>query len=178
LKEVGDDGMCGPVAAGKDPHDDCADQGACSCRNDGACDGAGACRLYKKGTECGACSGGATAGYVCDGLGVCGAPKTVECDGDHTLLTPDGPRSCFPYRCSSAIEACFQTCGSSDECAAPAVCNARGACVPPPAPPSVVPPTCGAAPASRESAGGGAVIALVAALGIRRARRRGAKGRG
>jgi hypothetical protein len=46
------DGTCAPVANGKDPHDDCENDGTCSCKRDGACNGAGACRLYQEGISC------------------------------------------------------------------------------------------------------------------------------
>ena len=40
-------------AAGTDPHDDCADDGAQSCDLDGTCNGAGQCASYANGAPCG-----------------------------------------------------------------------------------------------------------------------------
>ena len=84
-------GLCLPVAAGQDPDNECADDGASSCGGDGACDGAKACRRYPAGTVCAA--GGCDvaterAASLCDGNGVCvpGAIKNCDpamCLGDH-----------------------------------------------------------------------------------------------
>ncbi len=53
-------GTCAPVSAGRDPDDDCQDDGPSSCNDDGTCDGAGECRKYPDGTTCGSqcCRGG------------------------------------------------------------------------------------------------------------------------
>jgi len=82
----GVNGTCAPVTAGTDPHDDCADQGAESCDQDGTCDGAGSCRLYTAGT---ACSGpmcmslSYSPADQCDGSGACVDTASISCvDGD------------------------------------------------------------------------------------------------
>src|SRR5204863_7477349 len=40
------DGKCAGVSAGSDPDNECTDQGATSCGQDGSCSGSGACRKY------------------------------------------------------------------------------------------------------------------------------------
>ena len=47
-------GLCRPVSAGSNPDNECADDGAASCRHDGSCDGKGGCLLYAATTPCGA----------------------------------------------------------------------------------------------------------------------------
>src|SRR5258706_7977275 len=47
-------GVCTLVAAGQDPANECPVDVPASCGRDGACNGAGACRLYAAGTTCGA----------------------------------------------------------------------------------------------------------------------------
>src|SRR4029077_17472929 len=64
-------GTCGAVAEGKDPRNACPDDGACSCKRKGDCDGAGACRMYPLGTACSGCPGGPPFGDACDGAGSC-----------------------------------------------------------------------------------------------------------
>lgn len=102
------DGECGNVPGGSDPDGDCADQGAPSCGNDGACNGNGACRLYASGTACGAagCAGSSTQSKACDGAGSC---KT------NTL------KDCAPYACGAG--SCTTSCNGSANCASGAACD-------------------------------------------------------
>jgi hypothetical protein len=113
-KVSGPDGTCGPAKEGTDPHDDCIDDGATSCKRDGLCDGAGACRDYVNGTACGPtiCSDNKQEGAACNGSGSCQANAIVECD---------------PYACESGV--CQSTCKTSTDCAANAYCEA-GQCKP------------------------------------------------
>lgn len=111
----GSDGQCSPITGGTDPDDECSAEAPDTCGLDGACDGAGACRLHPAGTECAApsCSGSQLEpASTCDGAGSCDAPA-VE--------------SCSPYVCASAT-ACSTTCASDDDCADGARCEAQ-ACV-------------------------------------------------
>ena len=67
-------GSCAFVESGFDPLEECADQGAGTCDQDGTCDGAGQCRLYEAETVCWTHS--CNAGYIdpdhiCDGFGEC-----------------------------------------------------------------------------------------------------------
>ncbi|MBL8717530.1 MAG: hypothetical protein JNL79_16205 [Myxococcales bacterium] len=124
LKATGlDGGKCGPTAAGADPHADCTDARTVtpvSCKTDGACNGSGACRLYAKGTKCGAtaitCVDGKASGEQCNGLG--------DCEKDAA------PADCFPGLCST-IAGCTKKCTSDGDCAtAGAFCDtAVGECV-------------------------------------------------
>jgi hypothetical protein len=114
---TGELGKCLPVAPGSDPRNDCSDDGAGGCKQDGTCDGAGACRLYRMGQMCAValCSGGtAVSARTCDGSGTCG-PGTIT--------------SCGAYACNTS-GACHTTCSSPSHCAANHTCDSQGSCVP------------------------------------------------
>jgi MYXO-CTERM domain-containing protein len=106
------DGICGSALDGTDPHDNCTDEGAQSCGNDGTCDGTGACHKYASGTACGVttCVGGAKSGNFCDGSGVCKAQ-----------IAP-----CEPYSCAAGE--CKDSCATLADCAAGYYCT-QGLCV-------------------------------------------------
>jgi hypothetical protein len=109
-------GQCAPVRAGTDPRSDCAADAPTSCRYDGTCDGAGACRLYAAATLCGSptCTAGVYAGPSrCTGSGVC---------------KPEAPSQCLLYACT-LDRGCLTRCQSHAECADEAYCGG-GACVP------------------------------------------------
>lgn len=114
MKGSGSDGVCGNVAAGTDPRDKCAaDSTPDSCKADGMCDGAGACRVNApKGTACGAttCTAGTVSGMTCNGAGMC----------------ETGTASCAPFVCGAT--ACKTTCASDPDCAADAYCTTSGVC--------------------------------------------------
>ena len=96
-------GTCTTVAAGADPLGQCADSGATSCGRDGACDGAGKCRMYASGTICSAatCTGTTESGTRrCNGTGTCGMAPT---------------RSCSPFRCGTG-GTCPTTCTTAAQC--------------------------------------------------------------
>jgi len=117
-KGSGVDGVCAPVAAGSDPKSACApDPGyPTSCKADGFCDGAGACRTYAiKGTACGAtkCEAGKVSGLTCDTGGNCLSGTTVECE---------------PYACGAT--ACKTTCANDGDCTANAFCTSVSTCAP------------------------------------------------
>ena len=106
---AGSAGTCTMVSAGGDPLNQCNDQGAGTCGTDGACDGAGGCRLYVSGTTCvaGSCAQSTyTPAQTCNGTGVCQAPSPVACD---------------PYRCGTNAM-CLAACSSDGDCVAPNVC--------------------------------------------------------
>jgi hypothetical protein len=109
----GTDGTCGFALAGQDPHDTCPDEGVASCKKDGACDGAGACRVYALGTACGPtqCVKNAQVGYACNGSGACLAGSSVTCS---------------PFACAAG--ACQTSCASDDDCDSASYCDS-GACV-------------------------------------------------
>jgi MYXO-CTERM domain-containing protein len=109
-KVSGADGVCGNAKAGVDPHNDCAQDSAASCKFDGFCDGNGACRDYAMGTQCGqtTCVDNAPTAYACNGAGACLADPTAT--------------SCGAFLCSNA--ACTTTCATAADCAPGAWCNA------------------------------------------------------
>jgi hypothetical protein len=106
-------GMCTNVpVGGKDPGSRCADHGMSSCGTDGACDGAGACRLYAAGTACLAAScttGMSTLTLVrtCDGAGTCKMAST---------------QPCAPYLCNG-VSACKAACTVDSDCLLPNICD-------------------------------------------------------
>jgi hypothetical protein len=108
LTGSGSDGTCGPIKAGTDPNNECADDGAASCGKDGACDGASACRFYGASTQCAAasCSGASyTPARMCTGTGTCSATST-------------------PTTCASGFTCSGSACGTS--CISPATGCATG----------------------------------------------------
>ena len=89
-------GTCSNVPTGQDPLNQCTDQGANSCGNDGFCDGTGGCRRYAAGTTCAAasCTGSTlTAARSCNGTGTCQTATTSMCN---------------PYACNATT--CRTTC--------------------------------------------------------------------
>src|SRR5688572_26032504 len=114
LKGSGPDGVCGPIAAGADPQDECAVQGEASCGFDGNCDGAGACSRYAAGTLC------REAPLDCD------LPE--QCPGQGAPCPPDGRKS-SGTGCASDDNPCTldQCDGNSAQCQHPAG-NANAPC--------------------------------------------------
>jgi hypothetical protein len=111
---AGAEGVCSMVPAGQDPMNQCTDEGAASCGNDGACSGNGACRKYTSGTVCAVstCSGTTfTNKSSCDGKGVCVAPAAG---------------SCVPYQCNTG-GVCFGTCTTNAQCSNGNLCL-NGSC--------------------------------------------------
>jgi hypothetical protein len=99
-KGMGIDGVCGPVAEGADPDNDCTAQSDASCDEDGSCDGMGQCRLHIFGTPCGqGCSGDVMKTKACDGIGGC---------------VDSGEMDCAPYKCASGI--CLDACLDATAC--------------------------------------------------------------
>jgi hypothetical protein len=110
----GTEGVCSNVPAGQDPLNQCADQGAMTCGTDGACNGAGACRLYASGTSCapGSCmTSTLTLASLCDGAGTCVAGTTHPCD---------------PFLCGTG-GTCKGTCTMNSDCTAGNLCL-NGSC--------------------------------------------------
>ena len=107
----GKEGICSPHAMATDPDNECEDQGAPSCGQDGMCDGAGKCRLYAAATPCAAamCSAGmfTPAGH-CDGQGACQKAAATTCGN---------------FQCQD-ITACKTTCAADVDCRAPNHCFA------------------------------------------------------
>ena len=101
-------GECVAVPAGGDLRNDCADEGAPTCKKDGTCDGKGSCRLYLTGTPCGgpSCAENIAIGArTCNGIGTCGAP----------------PTPCTPYVCDAT--ACKTACAGPADCQPGFICD-------------------------------------------------------
>ncbi|MDC0745680.1 hypothetical protein [Polyangium mundeleinium] len=115
-KGAGANGVCGPIASGTDPENECALEAAGSCGQNGQCNGAGACQLHAQGTSCGAslCQGTIVKGQICDGMGQC-------------VSDPAG-KECAPYVCSAG--SCKNPCANDNECLSGTLCIG-GACKPP-----------------------------------------------
>jgi len=99
----GTDASCRPVTAGEDGPGDCPETPESGCGPDGACDGAGGCRLWAAGTVCqaSACTDGVLSpADLCDGLGNCIDSGDVDCNG---------------YACLSD-EACRTGCLADADC--------------------------------------------------------------
>lgn len=158
-KGTGVDGVCGPVALGMDPGNDCLDSGA-SCQEDGSCDGNGACRMYVDPAACtpGPCSDGAecASGYCVDGV-CCDRACTDPCEGcalpghvgtcSITDALPQGRAcqeavegACREQLCNgrrstcvfaATEEGCKPTCASADDCAPGRICSSEHLCVTP-----------------------------------------------
>jgi len=102
-------GTCSAVPAGQDPLNQCTDNGAAGCGQDGTCNGSGACRLYATGTTCVAssCTGSTlTPARTCNGAGTC---QTVT------------NTSCGAYTCGTG-GTCRTTCATNADCVSPNVC--------------------------------------------------------
>ena len=98
----GSTGSCSPVVAGQDPDNECAEDPLMLCRQDGTCDGQGACRQYPVGTQCQPprCSGSTLyAESKCAGVGVCQAGASA---------------SCAPLTCSD--DSCRKSCTGDGDC--------------------------------------------------------------
>jgi hypothetical protein len=134
-KTGGADGSCLPIAAGKNPDAECADNGASSCGTDGTCDGARACHRYVGGTPCAAaaCGNGSfTPARTCNGTGACGAATPVSC-GSYACFASGCRTSCSVDADCLAPNACVGgSCGSKKgqgvACSSPGEC-ASGSCV-------------------------------------------------
>jgi hypothetical protein len=113
---AGSQGVCISVpAGGADPTHTCTDQGAPSCGTDGTCNGSGACRKYKAGTQCApakCASGAVTAASVCNGTGTCQAGTTTACPG---------------IMCDPTLPQCLSGCSQDSQCIAPNTCQ-NGKC--------------------------------------------------
>lgn len=108
-------GECGPVNNGLDPDAECALTAQSGCGTDGWCNGSGSCRLWAKGTGCGAdvCVGNSKTGKSCDGLGSCANNATGT--------------DCTPYVCGAGV--CQQPCTTDANCTSGNFCKS-GVCTP------------------------------------------------
>jgi len=110
-------GDCAFVRSGVAPRgtDDCPASASSTCGLDGTCDGAGACRSYVAGTECGnrGCQGSVVASVsTCDGAGSCQPGMLVDC---------------APYLCDPTSGRCLNSCASDAQCEGGRPCT-NGSC--------------------------------------------------
>lgn len=157
-KGGGVDGVCGPIAAGTDPDDDCAADGASTCKQNGTCDGDGACAIWPAGTVCEAasCSGSAQqAASLCDGLGTCVAGAVMSCAAGDV--------------CDPATGGCVEA-GDAGTGGAPIDAGAGG-------PPSVAFGGCGCGAAGSSGRSAAPLAMIVLALASARRLRRGGRPR-
>jgi MYXO-CTERM domain-containing protein len=106
------DGLCGNILDDADPENECTiDVGyPASCKAPGTCDGQGACRVYAKVAtvaKAPVCSGSTLTQTSCDGAGNLDPHET----------------SCYPYKCSSAGNACRASCAADTDCTGDAFCD-------------------------------------------------------
>lgn len=104
-------GTCKPITIGTDPQNECSDNGAGSCGQNGACNGAGACQLYASGTVCqNASCATATSRNIpdtCNGTGTC---------------TDAGVQACATgYACLGGV--CQTSCTDDTACASGSYCD-------------------------------------------------------
>lgn len=146
VKGGGDDGVCGPVAAGRSGRGLCAQDPVESCGQTGRCDGAGKCSLVASGVNCSestcaADDAGAVAfagTYTCDGHGSCAhhfSMCAAGCDSSHPVCAaapcgtdggcdPSGP-DCSGH-CGETGSSCVDGCdGAVQDCTGEA-CGAGG----------------------------------------------------
>ncbi|HET6149456.1 MAG TPA: cellulose binding domain-containing protein [Polyangia bacterium] len=120
---AGSAGKCSNVPDGQDPLGQCPVDDPSTCKRDGTCNGAGACRSYTAGTQCvrGSCTGSMlTLPRTCDGAGTCLASTTSPCPG---LFVCDSS--------NPTTGACKTSCAplaTPSECVSPAICSGS-ACV-------------------------------------------------
>lgn len=119
--------------------------GASSCIDNRAtgkvCNGQGECTDTAGGIACGffSCVEGAGCKTFCATkedcnsrshceMGRCVPDEGASCDGDHTVVSPDGARrDCSPNKCEGAL--CRTSCNNVNDCAFPAQCSSEGKCV-------------------------------------------------
>jgi hypothetical protein len=115
-------GNCLNVVAGEDAHDFCTDSGD-ACGNDGACDGAGACRSTPRQGE--PCS--TNASNLCLVGGTC---DDGECTGVTTKTCAASATACRqPGVCEPSTGACTYEPASSGTCNDGNACTSNDSCV-------------------------------------------------
>jgi hypothetical protein len=101
---VGTPGQCTTAVAGTDVRNDCSQDNASTCGQDGFCDGNGGCEKYGTQTQCqpaGCSNGTISAASFCSGTGTCVGGATSSCNG---------------YACSGSGATCKSACSSDADC--------------------------------------------------------------
>jgi hypothetical protein len=168
-KGKGEDGVCGPIEAGRRSRFGCDNPGASICGFTGTCDGAGACVLPGITTVC------SDQGDRCQG-GVCApAPGSVCDEATNAVISLGGTQPCGPYLCRGG--ACLTRCDSHRDCAPDHRCVSEHRCEA-----ALVldeardPGLLCSAHAGQRSTGGGLLVAGLVGLWLGRRRRRVALG--
>ena len=133
-------GTCGAVLDGTDPDDDCTDDGAATCGDDGSCDGAGACRKYPTSTACvpAPCSDGSecTSGFCVVEAGqatgiCCDTACSGACETCRASLqeAPGEDGVCAPIRAGiDPRDGCPDPPVGTQSCGPDGTCDGAGAC--------------------------------------------------
>jgi hypothetical protein len=112
----GSEGFCMPADVGSDPRNECPPEDKSTCGRAGSCGGAGVCRHYPIGTECGTAT--------CGGFTL---TPVARCD-EGTCVHPPSGQTCAPYLCSPPPEVrCLTTCNVDGDCVSPHLC-VNGTC--------------------------------------------------
>ncbi len=110
-KGVAGDGVCGAVAANRDPDAECFAELQSTCGQNGSCDGNRACAVWPVGTSC--------AGAVCVG----GESRPRTCAGSLSCAVSASGAACGAYVCSATTGACQTACASDVDCSAGSFCS-------------------------------------------------------
>jgi MYXO-CTERM domain-containing protein len=103
------------------------------------CDGAGNCPAEKKvpcapfACQNGACTTTCASDTDCAGNARCNVStkqclSAATCEGHVVTEADGGTTDCSPFRCDSSGK-CLDKCATVDDCVAPLVCDAHGACI-------------------------------------------------
>jgi len=117
LRGLGRDGVCGPIAAGTDPEEECPadDEYPDNCGRDGTCSGSAQCRRYAvEATTCGPpqCGDVGVEELLCNAVGECVATPTAEC-GNFPCVDGACATACSDdTECSIVAHCANQTCVS------------------------------------------------------------------
>jgi hypothetical protein len=114
------DGQCAPVKVGLDPYNQCSATPATGCLEDGACNGAGACRRWVAGTPC------RTASCANNSGGSTETPAGA-CNGSGLCQDQGGGGGCGAYLCGGSQ--CLKSCTSTSQCYGNRYCNGSNQCM-------------------------------------------------
>jgi MYXO-CTERM domain-containing protein len=114
LKGQGADGVCGLVADGRDPDDDCPSTGEGVCVGDGVCNAGGLCRAVTMGDQCSPSS--------CNSLA---QQKNADTCNEQGVCTARGNSECAPFLCegTGSGSGCLTECTDATDCQTGLLCN-------------------------------------------------------
>jgi len=131
-KQSGPSGTCGPAKIGTDPNNDCTDDGAPGCGQNGLCDGDGGCQRYPTATQCTPnpcaqdtdCTSGHCAGICCNQA--CNGP-CVGCTRALKDAGNDGVCGNVPVG-TNPTGGCAADPGYPNTCGSDGLCDGQGSC--------------------------------------------------